>query len=126
MAFDSAAGDFFDHISSKRLSINQMVFVVEQILEGLRYLHAMGIVHRDIKPNNILLFREEACVKIADLGLCVHRNAITMHDTRVGTQIYLAPEALVETFKIDTSVDIWALGCLFAEIPHGYYFSTLT
>jgi serine/threonine protein kinase len=84
----------------------------KQILKGLAHIHALNIIHRDIKPANMLI-NKKGDVVIADFGISTKiRNeyAITAN-----TLMYRPPEVLL-SFSYDQSVDIWAVGCMLAEM----------
>ncbi|EJW01940.1 CMGC/CDK/CDK7 protein kinase [Edhazardia aedis USNM 41457] len=85
-----------------------------QILKGLYEMHKRFIVHRDIKPNNILI-SNTGIIKIADFGLSreIDRDRMT---TAVVTRWYRAPELLLGCKFYTAAVDIWATGCVFAEL----------
>ncbi|RMJ23335.1 STYKc [Aspergillus sp. HF37] len=94
--------------------------ICEKLLDGLVVLHGLGITHRDIKPQNVLVVQKNPIrVKIADFG--ISKRALegqTELRTQIGTQGYMAPEilGLVDEAKLDSTyssaVDIWSLGCL--------------
>jgi serine/threonine protein kinase len=85
--------------------------IIEDVANGLRYLHETSYLHRDIKPGNILLFGTTA--KIADFGFA--KRASAMSGTTVcGTIGYMAPE-VYEDSKYSGAVDMYALGCIFRE-----------
>lgn len=85
----------------------------QQLLKGLDHIHNLGIIHRDIKPENILINRKNIC--IADFGSSkIFNNAGST--TYISTRYYRAPECLLENAFYDMSIDIWAMGCVFAEI----------
>ena len=90
-------------------------FLFLQIASGLRYLHRQSIIHRDIKPKNVL-FTESGFVKIADFGLgrLLRRDEL-FAQTFVGTPAYLSPEICLQQ-EYDTQTDMWSLGCLLYEI----------
>ena len=73
------------------LSFRQAVKYIEQVCAGLRHAHRHNIIHRDIKPQNLLLTRDKETVKIADFGVA-RLNASDSPITRVGTNIYAPPE----------------------------------
>jgi serine/threonine protein kinase len=97
-----SGGDMAALSRGKPLPIQKALFYLEQVCSGLAHAHAGGVIHRDIKPQNLLLTADRQVVKIADFGvarLAAHEGAIT----RVGTNIYAAPEhnPLVQTGSLD-------------------------
>lgn len=100
-------GDLFALAKNKPLPLDRVLFYLEQVSSGLAYAHKCGVIHRDIKPQNLLLTGDKLTVKIADFGVArleAHEGAIT----RVGTSIYSAPEhnPLVRT----SALELAALG----------------
>eukprot|EP00188_Purpureofilum_apyrenoidigerum_P001008 Plantae.Rhodophyta-Purpureofilum_apyrenoidigerum.ctg1515.p1 GENE.Plantae.Rhodophyta-Purpureofilum_apyrenoidigerum.ctg1515~~Plantae.Rhodophyta-Purpureofilum_apyrenoidigerum.ctg1515.p1 ORF type:complete len:397 (+),score=53.90 Plantae.Rhodophyta-Purpureofilum_apyrenoidigerum.ctg1515:205-1395(+) len=97
-----------------------------QILHGMNYLHRNWIIHRDLKPSNILVTgtdkppEEQGCVKIADFGLARLFQAplrpFTDVDAVVVTIWYRAPELLLGAKHYTKAIDLWAIGCIFAEL----------
>ncbi|HEV7797303.1 MAG TPA: protein kinase, partial [Pyrinomonadaceae bacterium] len=87
---------------SHPLSIEKTLFYLEQVCSGLAYAHECGVIHRDIKPQNLLLTADREVVKIADFGVA-RLEATEGAITRVGTNIYAAPEhnPLVQTGSLD-------------------------
>jgi nemo like kinase len=86
---------------------------------GLKYLHTSGIMHRDIKPGNLLV-NSNCLLKICDFGLA---RVIEMNKNRdmtqeVVTQYYRAPELLLGARHYEFAVDMWSVGCIFAELLH--------
>lgn len=94
--------------------------IMYQLLSGLHSCHSRRIVHRDIKPNNILVTRDEGTVKLADFGLgrafCLPLQTYTRE---VITLYYRAPEILLGERHYLPSVDMWSMGCVFAELAMG-------
>ena len=95
------------------------VDVARQAAEGLAHAHAVNMVHRDIKPDNLLV-NDRGEVKILDLGLArffktTDEESLTLkHDERViGTADYLAPEQAIDSHSVDSRADIYGLGCTF-------------
>merc|ERR1719247_1254150 len=88
--------------------------VFGQVAEGLLYLHGQGIIHRDLKAENILL-DDGLCAKVCDFGWCAEVEGRT---TFCGTLCMLAPE-MIQGKPYDRSVDIWSLGVLLFEMLCG-------
>src|ERR671919_2611757 len=97
-------GDLFALTKTRPLSLKRALFYLEQVCSGLAHAHKCGVIHRDIKPQNLLLTADKETVKIADFGVArldTSEGAIT----RVGTNIYSAPEhnPLMHTGQLDTT-----------------------
>ncbi|MEO0258848.1 MAG: UvrD-helicase domain-containing protein [candidate division WOR-3 bacterium] len=96
------------------LSVNDALEYVKQILKALEYAHSKGLVHGDIKPENILISEETGKIKIADFGLAKIFKAGVVIPKPVGTPFYMAPEA----WRGETSTysDIYSVGCILCEL----------
>lgn len=86
-----------------------------QILQGLAFIHRHGFFHRDLKPENILCSGTEI-VKIADFGLVREIRSRPPYTDYVSTRWYRAPEVLLHSTTYSSPIDLWALGCIAAEI----------
>jgi serine/threonine protein kinase len=98
-----SGGDMSALARQQALTMDKALFYLEQVCSGLAHAHQCGVIHRDIKPQNLLLTGDRQVVKIADFGVArleANEGAIT----RVGTNIYSAPEhnPLVQTGQLDT------------------------
>ena len=93
---------------------SQIKGILQQILQGLDYMHRQGYFHRDLKPENLML--SDSLCKIVDFGLAreIYTN-VPMSDY-VSTRWYRAPEMLLRSTNYSSSVDIFALGCIMAEM----------
>lgn len=87
-----------------------------QTLQGLEYLHMNWIMHRDLKPNNLLV-NSHGILKVGDFGLAKFYGSPTRINThQVVTRWYRAPELLYGARHYATGVDMWAVGCILAEL----------
>lgn len=103
------------------LSNAQGLQIIRGLFRALAHIHSLGVIHRDVKPSNILLKSRDGPVYLADFGI-----AWSPHDedsepvdnkiTEVGTTSYRPPELLFGHKAYDKSLDIWAAGCVVAEI----------
>lgn len=105
--------------AKKHLNYGDIFNVVCQTASGLKALHSVGILHRDLKPDNILI-DENNCVKISDFGLAAYSKKAFIHDREklFGTIDYLAPE-YVKTGIFDRRSDIYSLGLITYELTTG-------
>ncbi|XP_069116645.1 cyclin-dependent kinase-like 1 isoform X6 [Argopecten irradians] len=93
--------------------------IVSQTLEAVNYCHSRNCIHRDVKPENILLSTERQ-VKLCDFGFArVLTGPLDEYTDYVATRWYRAPELLVGDPKYGPPVDVWAIGCVFAELLSG-------
>ncbi|XP_028289261.1 serine/threonine-protein kinase MAK isoform X2 [Parambassis ranga] len=86
-----------------------------QILQGLSYIHKNGFFHRDMKPENLLCMGPEL-VKIADFGLAREIRSKPPYTDYVSTRWYRAPEVLLRSSTYSAAIDLWAVGCIMAEL----------
>jgi serine/threonine protein kinase/Tol biopolymer transport system component len=112
-----------EKIKQAPLKLDEALDLASQAGEGLAEAHSQGIVHRDIKPGNIMIRSKERATPqaiIMDFGLArlVRRSTITRVGTRVGTVSYMSPEQ-TEGSKVDHRADIWALGVVLYEMVCG-------
>ncbi|CAJ0585292.1 unnamed protein product, partial [Mesorhabditis spiculigera] len=89
--------------------------IIYQVLQGLQYMHKNGFFHRDMKPENIMCNGTEL-VKIADFGLAREVRSKPPYTDYVSTRWYRAPEILLRSTAYNSPIDIWALGCIMAEL----------
>jgi serine/threonine protein kinase/tetratricopeptide (TPR) repeat protein len=108
-----------EKIGSGPLKIEEALDIAIQVAEGLQEAHERGIVHRDIKPGNVML-TEKGNAKITDFGLAKLEWGVDLTKTAtiMGTVAYMSPEQ-ARGEKVDLRTDIWSLGCVLYEILTG-------
>ena len=107
-----------ERLIRKRLAADNAVAIVSQIARALVVLHGAGVVHRDVKPSNIMLVDHHA--KLVDFGIARRRHErLTITGGIVGTAGYMAPEQARGDTEIDERADVFALGCVAYECLAG-------
>ena len=113
-----------DMIRSGKMKPEEALAVVPKICDALQFAHEEGVVHRDVKPENILIDKRGR-VKIADFGLAkllrreLTDHTLTMSGMTLGTPRYMAPEQLDKPETVDHRADIYSLGVVFYEMLTG-------
>lgn len=98
------------------LTLAHIKSYILQTLLGLEYLHTLWILHRDLKPNNLLI-NDRGVLKIGDFGLAkFYGSPNRLYTHQVVTRWYRAPELLFGARNYATGIDIWATGCILAEL----------
>lgn len=121
MVSELVEGDLYSIIKSpQKLEEDHIKFIIYQILRGLKYQHSANVLHRDLKPRNILI-SSKCEVKICDYGLArllaynEGQKTDNMTDY-VATRWYRAPELLLANEGYDAKIDVWSVGCILAEM----------
>jgi serine/threonine protein kinase len=86
----------------------------KDIVKAAEYLHINGYIHRDLKPDNILV-SEKGILKLTDFGTVKNMKGSIKFTNYVSTRWYRAPECILEVAKYDQKTDVFALGCILAE-----------
>ncbi|XP_076815747.1 uncharacterized protein LOC143461768 [Clavelina lepadiformis] len=115
--------DLQNVLQHRSLSPHYTRLFLYQLLRGLKYIHSANVLHRDITPSNVFLNIDTLMVKIGDFGVARvfdtdydHTGHLSMTST---TTKYQAPELLLHPRHYSKAVDIWAAGCVFAEMLSG-------
>ncbi|KAK7265575.1 hypothetical protein RJT34_33196 [Clitoria ternatea] len=103
-------------VKKKPFSISEIKSLMQQLLEGVKYLHGNWVLHRDLKTSNILL-NSEGELKICDFGLSrQYGSPLKPYTPVVVTLWYRAPELLLGAKEYSTAIDMWSVGCIMAEL----------
>ena len=106
--------------SVQPLSDEHIKFFLYQILRGLKYIHSASVLHRDLKPSNMLI-NQNCELKIGDFGMARGLSSSpedhsTFMTEYVATRWYRAPELMLSLSEYSFSIDMWSVGCVFAEM----------
>lgn len=102
--------------SKQKLTNDHIQYFVYQTLRALKYIHSANVIHRDLKPSNLLL-NSNCDLKICDFGLARGLEDSNLELTEyVVTRWYRAPEIMLACREYTKSIDVWAVGCIFAEL----------
>lgn len=108
-------------------------YYIFELLKALDFCHSSGIMHRDVKPHNVMIDHEKrqvrllllpyssgdgrgAQLRLIDWGLAEFYHPNTEYNVRVASRYFKGPELLVDFQEYDYSLDMWSLGCMFASM----------
>jgi len=89
-------------------------YYIFELLKALDYCHSQGIMHRDVKPHNVMIDHEKRELRLIDWGLAEFYHPCKEYNVRVASRYFKGPELLVDLQDYDYALDMWSLGCMFA------------
>lgn len=98
------------------LSDGDVRFYVHELLIALDFCHSSGVMHRDIKPHNIVIDHAKKKLRLIDWGLAEFYHPGREYNVRVASRYFKGPELLVDLQAYDYGLDMWSLGCMVAGI----------
>ncbi|KAM9461978.1 mitogen-activated protein kinase 7 [Clarias gariepinus] len=122
VVLDLMESDLHQIIHSRQpLTPEHTRYFLYQLLRGLKYIHSANVIHRDLKPSNLLV-NENCELKIGDFGMARGLSAAHAEESRsfmteyVATRWYRAPELMLSLHHYSLAIDLWSVGCIFAEM----------
>lgn len=121
--------DYYLHDSFEsvlpRFNLGTLQAYMRELLTSLEFIHSKGVIHRDVKPQNVLFSFKARKLKLIDFGSAEFYSPEQPLATNVGTRFFKAPELLLDYPFYHYSVDIWAAGIIFVSIVHSSDLQTL-
>ena len=112
--------DRLEKLGWRPLPIPEALNISRQILSALDYAHQKGVIHRDVKPSNILLDGDRAYLGDFGIALALGRPRLTTYEQVIGTRYYMSPEQIQTPLKITHLSDVYSFGCVLYEMLTGH------
>lgn len=113
----------FEHVQNldfrllyPKLTDYDIRFYINELLKALDFCHSRGIMHRDVKPHNVMIDHPNRKLRLIDWGLAEFYHPGTNYNVRVASRCFKGPELLVDYQMYDYSLDMWSLGAMFAAL----------
>merc|ERR1712086_573988 len=113
----------FEHVNNTdfkilypTLSDYDIRYYIFELLKALDYCHSNGVMHRDVKPHNVMIDHEKRQLRLIDWGLAEFYHPGREYNVRVASRYFKGPELLVDYQMYDYSLDMWSLGCMLASM----------
>ncbi|KAK9811016.1 hypothetical protein WJX73_006703 [Symbiochloris irregularis] len=111
----------FEHVNNTDFKVlyptlvdNDVRYYLFELLKGLDFCHSRGIMHRDVKPHNVMIDHDQRLLRLIDWGLAEFYHPAKEYNVRVASRYFKGPELLVDLQDYDYALDLWSLGCMFA------------
>jgi len=107
------------HMRSNTFTLEQVISIIRQIAEALSVVHQFGVLHRDVKPGNIIL-TDDMTLKLTDFGIArINNSELTITREILGSPAYMSPESFENSIRSDSRSDIFSLGVIAYELLTG-------
>jgi serine/threonine protein kinase len=120
LADGQVLSQYYKAQGDRRIREGEASAIFKQITEGIGYLHRLGIYHRDIKTENVLIDKQKK-IRLIDFGFSVKSTPSTKLTLFCGTPNYMSPEIILKREYLGAPSDVWALGVLLFVITCGYF-----